>query len=238
MSTSEILHANIERKAGAADRAATLYPDARKTYPASIIDEQICRLVRQLFFSSASRPPKQIVFSAVEEGTDVGGICMQTAEALSLMVPASVATVDASSFSRHAKNIELEEDRLGLPGKATAFRETSNQLSLNLWSVPGPAFWASDAFAGSPGWVHRRLGELRLDFDYTILHAPPAGVYSGGVLLGHASDGMVLVLEANITRRAAALKTIEILRNGNVKLLGTVLSGRTFPIPESIYQRI
>lgn len=237
MSTSEILHAGIERKTGETDRAGILHSGGR-TYAAGVVDEQICRLVRQLFFSSATRPPKQIVFSAVEEGTDVGGICMQTAEALSLMVPASVAIVDASSFSRDTKNLELEEDGVCLPKKTADLKQTSNQLSLNLWSVSGPAFWASDALLGSPGWVHQRLGELRLDFDYTILHAPPAGIYSGSVLLGQASDGLVLVLEANITRRAAALKTKEILRNGNVKLLGTVLSGRTFPIPESIYQRI
>lgn len=238
MSTSEILHAGIEGKAGGTDQTGILHPGARRSIAGSVVEEQICRLVRQLFFSSASRPPKQIVFSAVEEGTDVSGICMQTAEALSLMVPASVAIVDASSFSRDTKNFELEEDGINLHQKPADLKQTSNQLSLNLWSVPGPAFWASDAFLGSPGWVHQRLGELRLDFDYTILHAPPAGIYSGSVLLGQASDGLVLVLEANITRRAAALKTKEILRNGNVKLLGTVLSGRTFPIPESIYQRI
>jgi Mrp family chromosome partitioning ATPase len=49
---------------------------------------------------------------------------------------------------------------------------------------------------------------------------------------------MVLVLEANSTRRAGAQKVKEKLHSANARLLGAVLSERTFPIPETIYKKL
>jgi Mrp family chromosome partitioning ATPase len=51
-------------------------------------------------------------------------------------------------------------------------------------------------------WLPGRLRELRLEFDYTVVHGPPAALCSDTALLGNLSDGVVLVLEANVTRRA------------------------------------
>jgi Mrp family chromosome partitioning ATPase len=48
----------------------------------------------------------------------------------------------------------------------------------------------------------------------------------------------VLVIEANYTRRSSAQKAKELLHAANVRVLGTILSGRTFPIPDGIYRRL
>jgi Mrp family chromosome partitioning ATPase len=45
-----------------------------------------------------------------------------------------------------------------------------------------------------------------------------------------------MVLEANSTRRITARKAKKTLEDGNVRVLGTVLNNRTFPIPEKIYR--
>jgi Mrp family chromosome partitioning ATPase len=49
---------------------------------------------------------------------------------------------------------------------------------------------------------------------------------------------MVLVLEANATRRDATARITERLYAMQVKVLGAVLNKRTFPIPESLYRRL
>ncbi len=85
----------------------------------------------------------------------------------------------------------------------------------------------------SPAWLRARLAELRLEFDYTVLQGPAAGAGSEAALLGATCDGMVLVLQANATRRATAQRVKETLHSANARLLGTVLSERTFPIPSS-----
>lgn len=51
-------------------------------------------------------------------------------------------------------------------------------------------------------------------------------------------DGAVLVLTAGRTRKDVALNAKRTLQQLNVELLGAVLTGRTFPIPESIYRRL
>jgi hypothetical protein len=203
----------------------------------SLLSEQITRLVHQVFFPPSGNLRKQIIFSAVDEGVDVDGICLAVAEALSARVSDKVAIIAAHAWSRDAA-VDPERrrgpERLGMAG----IRGASKQLTGNLWSVPGPVFWGADPHAGSPAWVRARMGELRSEFDYNVLHAPAAGIYSGTSLLGQVSDGLVLVIEANYTRRSAAQKAKEMLHASNVKVLGTVLSGRTFPIPESLYRML
>ena len=70
------------------------------------------------------------------------------------------------------------------------------------------------------------------------MNGPPAGLDMEAALLGRLSDGIVLVVEANSTRRAAAQIVKQNLRYSGARLLGTVLVERTFPVPEAIYQRL
>jgi len=52
------------------------------------------------------------------------------------------------------------------------------------------------------------------------------------------ADGAVLVLKAGHTRRPVARLAIAELEAAGVKILGTVLNQRDYPIPEAIYKRI
>jgi Mrp family chromosome partitioning ATPase len=83
-----------------------------------------------------------------------------------------------------------------------------------------------------------RMAELREEFDFVIVDAPPITRYSDAIALGQLSDGVVLVLEAEATRREAAVMAVENLRSSKVKILGAVLNKRIFPIPEKIYNRL
>jgi Mrp family chromosome partitioning ATPase len=62
--------------------------------------------------------------------------------------------------------------------------------------------------------------------------------YSDAVAIGQRTDGLVLVLEANLTRREAASAITKNLRAADIPILAAVLNKRTFPIPEQIYKRI
>jgi len=79
---------------------------------------------------------------------------------------------------------------------------------------------------------------LREQFDYVMIDAPPLNSYSEGVALGQFADGLVLVLEANSTRRDATARIAERLHSMQVQILGAVLNKRTFPIPASLYRRL
>ena len=235
----EVLHIPIAQDA--VKKTTSHVAVETNSYEKNVLDsftsEQISRLVHQVFFPPSGKLRKQIVFSAVDEGVDVGGICTHVAEALSARVSEKIGIVKAQAWSQDAA---VSPDRRRGPERigVASIRGASTQISGNLWSVPGPIFWGNDPHAGSPAWVRARLEYLRTEFDYSLLHAPAAGIYSGTSLLGQASDGLVLVIEANYTRRSTAQKAKEMLRAANVKVLGTVLNGRTFPIPESLYRRL
>jgi Mrp family chromosome partitioning ATPase len=71
-----------------------------------------------------------------------------------------------------------------------------------------------------------------------LIDAPGISVCGDAQLLGQIADAAILVIEANSTRRLTARKAKESLDAAGVRLLGTVLNNRIFPIPEGIYRKL
>lgn len=206
----------------------------------SYAEEQIRGLVRRIFLPGWPKPSRQVVFSAVDQRTDVSAICTQVGQVLSAQASGTACVVDANPHTVDA-NGAGRGNGLGLAStqkKFGALRDSSFQLSSQLWLMPKDVFLGGHDGGFSVLWLRSRLAELRLEFDYTILQGPPAGVGTAATLLGAQCDGIVLIVEANSTRRVTAQRVKEELYAANVRLLGTVLSERTFPIPQSIYSRL
>jgi Mrp family chromosome partitioning ATPase len=83
-----------------------------------------------------------------------------------------------------------------------------------------------------------RLAELRAEFEYVLIDAPPVNLYADAALLGRLTDGVVLVVQANSTHREVAKKAKESLESARLRVLGAVLNKRTFPIPEFWYRKL
>jgi len=202
----------------------------------SFAKEQIRGLVRQLF-SPSRAPLRQVVFSAVDPPTEVMPICLQVGNALGQHSSGSVCVVEA--FPHGLQPGTATQDRCRPSSAAKHFgglRELSQEVSNGLWFMPASVFWGG-SHDTSTEWMRARLAELRLDFDYSVL-CGPAVVHDEAAALGSLSDGLVMVLQANFTRRLTAQKAKERLSSANARLLGTVLTGRLFPIPEAIYRRV
>jgi hypothetical protein len=204
--------------------------------PENFAREQIRGLVRQVFFSNAINPVRQVLFCAADLGTDVGSVCHQVAESLALDTPGRVAMVrcdrpvpspDREQPMGNAANAGEDEAPL---------RQGAIRIQGNFWVVPQIRLVLGGGARGTP--LSSRLCELRREFEYSILQGPPAGESSEAVALGQSADGIVLVLAAHVTRRATALKIKATLEAARVRVLGTVLSERRFPIPEAIYRRL
>jgi len=63
----------------------------------------------------------------------------------------------------------------------------------------------------------------RQTYDYVIIDGPPVLLVSAAKMLAKVVDGTVLVFNANMTRRGAALRTIRELREINATVVGCVL---------------
>jgi len=196
--------------------------------------EQIRKLVRHLFLPGWPKALRQVVFSPVEEATDVAELCLRVAETLASQTTGGVCVVEANISGENLRDMHKTD----LPGKnLTVLREQARQVSSNLWVMPQEGLMAGSGFE-SAQVLRARLAELRLEFDYCIMQGPAAASFGKAALLGHLCDGIVLVLQANATRRASALNVKKQLRAAHARLIGTVLTERVFPIPQFLYGRL
>jgi hypothetical protein len=193
--------------------------------------EQIQGLVREIFLSRPERQVRQVVFSALDGETDVRGICRQVGEGLAAEIPGKVGVM--GGFPRLLSEVGTEEsaDDPRLP----PLRRISTRVRGNLWLVPAAAGDDEHRTAAS---LHSYLGELRREFEYSIVEAEPAGESNDTTSMAQFSDGIILVLSAGRTRKVTARKVKQILEGAQARVLGTVLSDRVFSIPEGIYRRL
>ena len=199
--------------------------------PEDFAHEQVRGLVRRVFFASGAPAVKQVAFSAADPSTDVADICNRVGRALALETGADVAVV--------GRKLQVQE-MMGMPPRhpKNTIKSWSTQAAINLWNVPE---FRLNEYGEDPGTARRwlvRLERLRNEFEYSIIHGPVAGASGEAALLGQLTDGIVLVLGAHSTRRATARKIKETLETAHSRILGSVLSGRTFPVPEQIYRRL
>jgi hypothetical protein len=204
--------------------------------PETYAREQIRGLVRQVFFSNVDRPVRQVVFSAVDQETDVKNICRRVGEALALETMGSIAVVgEYPRASLDGKTGHAEtRDRAARDG-STPLRQVATRVRGNLWLVPVAG---ADRDRGATALLHSHLGEMRKEFEYSIVEGPRAGESNEAIAMAQFADGIILVLSAQHTRRITARKIMEMLAGAQARILGTVLSDRVFPIPERIYRRL
>jgi len=201
-------------------------PPSQTWDPVRFAQEQLRGLVRQVFCSNAA-PLRQVVFSAVEPETEVHSICMNVGQILALETLREVAVVGQSRPGECGESAHKQRN--------TPLRQIATRVQENLWLVPAHE---TDEVAGTTISLHTYLGEIRQQFEYSIVEAVPCGASNEAAAMAQFADGMVLVLSAQRTRRAAAREIREALSAAQVRLLGTVLSDREFPIPDGIYRRL
>lgn len=182
--------------------------------------DQIRGLVRQVFTSGLTPPVHQIVLGAIEAGIDVGGIGCKVGETLAVETDKEVVVVTSGppDFC-----LELEP--------MESVRRAAMQVNKNLWSVHLP----NDRRYIPTRSLQSYMAKIRREFEYSIV-AASAGEPHEALAMGQASDGVILVLSAMRTRRAGALRFRDALTQ--LRLLGTVLTDREFPIPAAIYRRL
>jgi hypothetical protein len=199
--------------------------------PDEFAREQIRGLVRRVFFAAPS-PVRQVVFCAAESHIDVAPICDKVARALAQETSAQVALM-----GREEENGDFATPPVASE-KRCLIKSSFNQLATNLWYVTRNRSTVSDKQVGTATHWLSCLTELRKEFEYVVIEGPAAGASSEAALLGQVTDGLILVLGAHSTRKATAQKIKQTLQGAQSRILGTVLSERRFPIPDSIYNRL
>lgn len=197
--------------------------------------EEILKLVQCLFLADSSNGrhgPRRVVFCGIEEADGSNLLCAHVGRSLAEQVRSQVCIVDANlrfpGVGRLFEPVPLESEQ---PSATMVSRKVGD----NLWLFCGDSVSANSA-GPTLDQLRPCIRDLDDAFAYAVINAPPIGLYNDAVLLGQMADGVVLVVEANSTRRAATQKAKQALEANSVRVLGIVLNNRTFPIPARIYR--
>lgn len=182
---------------------------------------ELIQLVQRLFLNG-SQSPQAVVFSAVERGSGCTFVCTHTAAILANQLEEPVCIVDANFRSPGL------DQQLALPEA-----KASNLFLLSY----KPESTRRSRLAGLDRF-RTLIEDLRKNFSYIIIDAPPLDECSDAAGFARAADGLVLVIQANSTRREVGQHAKSVLDAGGVSVLGAVLNKRAFPIPESVYRRL
>ena len=206
--------------------------------------EQVAKLVHNLLLMRNVSDTRFVVVCATGHGEGCSWISSRTAEGLAGQLQGSVCLIDANlrSPSLH-QSFGLQRE----PGFSDALvsfnpireyaRTASGRRDDNLWVIPCGSPNADPTTLLTSERLQLCFNQLRSAFDYILIDAPPLSTYTDALTLARFSDGALMVMESDSTRRETARKCKEILMGANVKLLGGVLNKRTFPVPEALYRR-
>lgn len=205
-----------------------------------VAGEEALRLVQRVFLSQAQDSSRAVVFAGIDTGNGCSRICVDVAGALANSIEGSVCLVEANLHSPSLPAMFGTTNHHGLTDSLSSEAPIRSFVKLvrgeNLFLLSSGSMTRGSLGVLNPEKMKARLADLRQEFDYVLIDAPPLSEHSEGAVLGQISDGLILVLEAHSTRREAAARIAENLRASQIRLLGAVLNKRTFPIPQPLYK--
>jgi Mrp family chromosome partitioning ATPase len=226
-------------KPDAANRAAaTQVVPILSSHAGGASGEEVLRLIQRIFLSANGSVPRQVVLCGVDGENGSSSVCAMAGRTLAANSSRPVCLVDANVRSPRLSGIFGVDGMTPFSGQSAPLREQCVKVGGNLW-LAGPNILADNSrVLLPPVQLKERLARLRETFEYMLIDAPGTSVCGDAQLLGLVADAAILVIEANSTRRLTARKAKETLDAAGVRLLGTVLHNRSFPIPEMLYKRL
>jgi hypothetical protein len=207
-----------------------------------IAREEEMKLVQRVFPGTHEDSPRMALFAGLEGEAGCASICARAGEILAARAEGPVCIVDANfrSPSLHRYfGVENEKGLVEATFEAGPIQSFVQQIpEPDLWLMPSGKAATNLRFPAMADGLRVRIAELRETFRYVVIHSGPLRLETSAMLLSRWTDGVVLVLEANATRRDAARRVKDNLAAAGVSVLGVVLNNRTFPIPEAIYRRL
>jgi protein-tyrosine kinase len=230
-----------ENAAGTEAKNKTSISEILAEAPPAIREESL-KLVHRLFLTSEEKPAKAVVFAAIDSGNGCTRLCAITAQWRAENVSGSVCLVEGNFRTPSLPGLFGVDNHRGLAdslrqgGAIQGFAKQAGRD--NIWLLSSGSLGNDDANLLNGDRMKERIAELRSTFNYVLIDAPPLNSYADAMVFGRLTDGIILVLEANATRREAALRITESLQATRIPVLGAVLNKRTFPIPSALYKRL
>jgi Mrp family chromosome partitioning ATPase len=205
--------------------------------------DEALKLVHQVFLPQTERSPRVVAFAGMDHGNGCSRICTSVAEILAGDSLRSVCLVEANFRSPDLSGLFGEVNHCGLADALTRkgsirtfVRRT--RVPRNLWLLPCGTLGPDSSSLFASGALRERMAEFRAEFDFVIIDAPPLARYADALALGQLADGLILIVEAGVTRRDETARAVATLRASKIEIFAAALNKEMSPIPEKLYRRL
>jgi hypothetical protein len=201
----------------------------------------------------------QLFLKGIEKKTDrTGGRCFvaaftspQTGEGVSYTAQSFAVELAQRGGKRTLIADVRRLARVNMVYQSAVSRHCFRTNVPNLWTLPAEdESEAAEDFQNDKRQLQRyginselelsqsNLRTLRSAFDYILLDCPAMSVSDEAALLASETDGVMVVVEADGTKREQILNVKEAIEAADGKLLGFVLNKRQYLVPNWIYNKL
>jgi len=171
-----------------------------------------------------------IAFTAANRGEGVSHVIQFFAEKLALQTGRRTVLLDAPRL----KDLHVA-DFINTTG---CFAQTSIPNLFLLAKEPAAETKQGSSWHDDSEWSLDPLQALAGTFDYTLIDCPSLAASYDAELLAPDVDGIVLVVEADRTKRDQILRARRTIEMADGKLTGMVLNKRRHVVPEWLYRKL
>ncbi|GAA0109157.1 CpsD/CapB family tyrosine-protein kinase [Clostridium tertium] len=195
--------------------------------PKSIAAESYRTLRTNIQYSSFDKEYKVIMVTSSEPGegksTTAGNLalCLAQGDKKVILVDCDLRKPSLHKKFKVSNIIGLSDVIIGKEELVTAFhRYNKNLVILTSGKIPPNP---SEMLSSKTMTV--LLEELKNNFDYIILDTPPVQAVTDSQILSTKSDGTIIVVKAERTKKDSVENSINLLKKVNANIIGTVLNG-------------
>ncbi len=195
--------------------------------PKSIAAESYRTLRTNIQYSSFDKEYRVIVVTSSEPGegksTTAGNLalCMAQGDKKVILIDCDLRKPSLHKKFKISNLVGLSDVIIGKADLATAAHRYNKDLVLLTSGKipPNPSEMLSSKTMG------KLLESLKDTFDYIILDTPPVQAVTDSQILSTKSDGTILVVKAERTKKESVQNAINLLKKVNANIIGTVLNG-------------
>lgn len=195
--------------------------------PKSIAAESYRTLRTNIQYSSFDKEYRVIMVTSSEPGegksTTAGNLalCLAQGDKKVILVDCDLRKPSLHKKFKVSNIIGLSDVIIGKEELVTAFhRYNKNLVILTSGKIPPNP---SEMLSSKTMTV--LLEELKNNFDYIILDTPPVQAVTDSQILSTKSDGTIIVVKAERTKKDSVENSINLLKKVNANIIGTVLNG-------------
>jgi Mrp family chromosome partitioning ATPase len=188
----------------------------------------IVYFVRRVFVDSRRGVPRVAVFCGLKRNANSSSICAAVTKVLAEETQGSVCAVDANVLAPSLHQYFASDNRTGL----TDALLLSQPPGAFAKQIPSASHWfvangrkklKRQSLATMPG-LSLRIRELRSQFEFVLIDAPPLRTGHDALALGTRSDGVILVADSSETYASEVRDARQQLGAVGVGLLGVVMT--------------